>query len=83
MQSLQFGPNQDNRSPILLMQGGYGWIGLAIYILLWDRYAGETLSRAFWNSLEHPVKRWPTLIAWGWVTSHLVLKRPTKLLVRW
>lgn len=65
------------------LRGEHGWIGLAAFILLWDRYAPETLSKAFWRALEHPTRRPIVLLAWGWVTSHLILKRPAKILVRW
>lgn len=62
------------------LRGEHGWIGLAIYIYLWDRYAPETLSRAFWRALEHPTKRPLVLFAWAWVTSHLILKKPQRIL---
>ena len=62
------------------MKGEHGWVGLALYVLLWDRYAPETLSRAFWRALRHPRKRWVVLAAWAWVTSHLIWQRPAKVL---
>lgn len=62
------------------MKGEHGWIGLAAYVFLWDMLAPETLSRAFWRALAHPKQRWVVLACWGWVTSHLILKRPAKIL---
>lgn len=64
-------------------RGDFGWLLLAVYVYLWDRYASETLSRAFWRGVEHPVHRWWVVAAWMWVTAHLLLKRPAKILVRW
>lgn len=66
-----------------LTKGEVGWGLLALYVFLWDRYAAETLSRAFWRGVEHPMKRWLVVVAWGWVTVHLLFKRPRKLLVWW
>lgn len=59
-----------------LRDGGKGWIGLAIYITLWDvasfyRQNGETLSHAFEETVRHPIKRWPTALAWAYITVHL------------
>ena len=60
--------------------GTYGWLGLAAYITLWDWLAPETLSRAWWKAVEHPRNRWLIVALWGWITAHLFLKRPAKVL---
>lgn len=66
-----------------MRQGSRGWVGLAVYVFLWDTLASETLSRALWRGLENPRSRPVVLFCWGWVTSHLLLRRPKKILVRW
>lgn len=60
--------------------GAYGWLGLAAYVALWDWLASETLTRAWWNAVEHPRRRWLIIAVWGWVTAHLFLKRPARVL---
>lgn len=70
------------------MRDAIGWVGLAIYVWLYDwlvpkHFNRPTLSRSLWEALEHPKKRWFVLFAWGWTTSHLLLKRPAKILLKW
>ncbi len=65
------------------LKGEHGWFILAVFVWLWDAYAPETLSRAFWRALEHPSRRWYVLVAWGWVTSHLLIKKPARILIWW
>ena len=57
------------------------WIMLAIYVIVVDTVliVGEqkgredffTMSTAFENALRHPVKRWPVILLWGFLTLHL------------
>lgn len=63
--------------------GTLGWIGLALYIAAWDILASETLSSAWWRALAGKRSRPLVLIAWAYVTSHLFLRVPRKILVRW
>lgn len=63
--------------------GTIGWLILAAFVWLWDWLAKESLSAALWRGLANPRKRWLVVAAWGWVTSHLLLKRPAKILVWW
>ena len=65
------------------VRGEHGWIILAIYVWAWDMFAPETLSRALWRALQHPVHKWWVVGLWAWVSSHLLLKRPVKILWRW
>lgn len=48
-----------------------GWIGLAVYVSLWDLYAPETLSRGFHTASRHPRLRPLTFLAWAALTAHL------------
>jgi len=60
-----------------------GWLGLAVYVALWDRFANKTLSRALWDGLEDPRSRAVVIGLWAWLTSHLFLKKPKKILWFW
>ena len=51
--------------------GGKGWLGLVAYVILWDKYADETLSNWFWDSLRHPTRRVLVAVVWGLITVHL------------
>ena len=68
-----------------LTTGELGWIGLTIYVVAVDSWAwkndakgkpDETMSVAFGKSLQRPLTRTGTLLAWGLVTSHLFWKFP-------
>lgn len=65
------------------VRGEYGWAGLAAYVFIWDTFAPESLSRALWRGLEHPTSRPLVVACWMWVSSHLLLKRPARILWRW
>lgn len=65
--------------------GELGWVGLVGYVVLIDAIAwknqtknkkDETMSVAFGRSLQHPVARIGTLLAWGMVTAHLFWSVP-------
>ena len=55
--------------------GDKAWVGLAAYIAAYDLYAvatgNETMSMSFYRALKHPVRRWPTIAVWGYITCHL------------
>jgi hypothetical protein len=63
----------------MLRKGDIGWVGLALYIVVWDRYAPETLSKAFERALCHPKGRPLVLLAWSVTTAHLFKAIPPKL----
>lgn len=68
-----------------LTTGELGWVGLVGYVVLVDSVAwrnqtknrkDETMSVAFGRSLQNPVARIGTLLAWGMVTAHLFWSVP-------
>lgn len=61
------------------LNGAWGWLGLAIYVATYDALARETLSRAFYRSIEHPKRRWLTIVVWVMVTLHLFRFIPQRL----
>lgn len=66
-----------------LTPGGQAWIGLVIYIAAYDLWATrtgrDTLSMAFYNSIRHPVRRWPVIVIWSYLTAHLFKFLPDKV----
>lgn len=62
--------------------GSKAWAGLAAYIVSYDIYAisrkKDTLSMAFYEALKHPVKRWPVILIWTYITVHLFKFLPDK-----
>lgn len=56
--------------------GGFGWLGLAIYVAAYDywtiRTNRETLSSAFGRSMRHPVARWVTITGTIQLLKHLL-----------
>jgi hypothetical protein len=63
------------------ISGTWGWVGLLAYVIAWDSLAPETLSSAYWRAL----RRNPALALFivGWTASHLIARRPARILVRW
>jgi len=57
------------------MKGYWGWLGITLYVIGYDVVAaykeGESLSTAFYNAVEHPVRRWFVILLWTMVTAHL------------
>jgi hypothetical protein len=64
-------------------EGGMGWILLAIFVWAWDWYAPESLTQAFWRGLDNSHSRPFVLFGFVWVTSHLFLKKPQRILIWW
>ena len=66
-----------------LTNGGYAWFGLVTYVVMYDLWAAktrnETLSMAFYNALDHPIKRWPIVAMWIYITVHLFKWLPDRL----
>jgi hypothetical protein len=64
-----------------LRPAGYCWLGLTVYVvgadtfLVLQEHRGKadyyTMSSAFRYSLAHPVKRWPVILMWLFLTFHL------------
>ena len=69
--------------------GDRAWVGLAAYIIAYDVFAGltkrETLSMSFARALDAPVRRWPTIVMWVYITAHLFRLVPRRYdpLRRW
>ncbi len=63
------------------IRGDDGWILLAIFVFLWDWFADETLSSALWRGLEHPWKKFPVIATVLWVVSHLLFRKPRRILI--
>lgn len=55
--------------------GRYGWYLLALFVLLWDICAPETLSAAFLRRRAHPA----VIIGWAALTAHLYGFLPRKV----
>jgi len=58
-----------------LSPGAKAWIGLAGYVIVRDAiliYREEkTMSAVFGEALNDPSRKWPVLVAWGFLTLHL------------
>ncbi len=55
--------------------GDKAWLGLLVYVAGYDTYATlknkPTLSMSFWAAIGSPVRRWPTIALWVYLTAHL------------
>ena len=55
--------------------GTKAWIGLTGYVAAYDLWAAvtgnETLSSAFYRAFRHPVRKFPVLAMWAYMTAHL------------
>ena len=60
---------------MVLSSGAKAWMGLATYVVVADSYLiwkqEKTMSAVFGESLEHPAKKWPVLLVWGFLSNHL------------
>lgn len=67
----------------LMRSGGKAWIGLAAYVAAWDLIAiktgRETLSSSFASAVKHPIRRWPVILTWAYITAHLHTICPPRL----
>ena len=69
--------------------GDKAWMALAAGVTAYDAWAArtrhDTMSKSFARALDDPVRRWPTLAFWGYLTAHLVRVWPPKYdpLRRW
>jgi len=53
------------------MKGYVGWIMLVALVVTFDVLSRETMSKAFWKGLAHPIFRWFLVLAWLMTTLHL------------
>ena len=58
------------------------WLILAAEIAIFDYWAAydkkknrDTMSQSFDRAMNDPVKRWPTALAWAYITAHLFNRR--------
>lgn len=62
---------------------GWGWAGLAVYVLGYDTWAiltkRETLTAVFKRAAHHPIRRWPVLVACSITVLHLYDRLPKQL----
>lgn len=58
-----------------MTEGDTAWAGLLLYVVAYDAWAmlqgRETLSASYYRALQHPIRRWPTLLLWLVLTLHL------------
>jgi hypothetical protein len=58
-----------------LRPGGWAWIGLGVGIASADywllRNGHDPMSAVFGDAIQHPIKRWPVVAAWTYITLHL------------
>lgn len=64
-----------------LRPAGYAWLGLTMYVIALDsmliiqerrgKTSYYTMSTGFRYALQHPVKRWPVILMWLFLTFHL------------
>ncbi len=66
-----------------LFKAGWGWTGLATYIVIYDSWATktnrDTMTEVFRRASHHPLRRWPVVLTVGLVVSHLFGWIPTRL----
>jgi hypothetical protein len=62
--------------------GAWAWVGLATFVIAADswllfvnKFSNKedyvTMSEVFADAVDHPIKRWPVILAWVVITSHL------------
>lgn len=72
--------NGSIRTPRKPFNAGWGWAGLAVYVLAYDTWAlarrRDTLSTVFRRSLAHPIRRWPVVVTSGITILHLYGRIP-------
>jgi len=68
----------------MMTDGDRAWLALALYVVAYDTWAltqpnHDTLSCSFNRALQHPIRRWPTLVLWASLTVHLLDLVPSRL----
>lgn len=58
-----------------MTEGDTAWAGLLAYVIAYDLWAmtqgRETLSASYYRAIQHPLRRWPTVLLWLVLTLHL------------
>jgi len=55
-----------------------GWVGLILYVVLYDYFSHKTLSQAFWDAKKEPLKCILLVITWSYLTAHLFELMPER-----
>lgn len=55
------------------------WTGVAVYDIWAIKNHKETMSQSYLRALESKHRRWPTLMFWGYLISHLTGVIPDKV----
>jgi hypothetical protein len=57
------------------IKGEWGWLILLAFVAIWDynsiKGRTETLSTAYWHAVQSPLRKWPTIVMWAYLTAHL------------
>lgn len=63
-------------------EGDLAWAGLAGYVVAYDVWAirtgNETLSSSYFRALQHPIRRWPTVLFAIFIILHLYKVLPPR-----
>ena len=60
-------------------RGTLGWLAIAGFVAVWDRYASESLTHAAHRGLEHRVGKYAVPAALGITALHLLDKIPREI----
>jgi hypothetical protein len=64
-------------------EGDRAWLGVLCYVVAYDAWAmihgRETLSHSYYRAIQHPLRRWPTVLVWAVLTLHLFHLIPDRL----
>lgn len=66
-----------------MTDGDKAWFALLCYVVAYDTLAiatgRDTLSASYARALQHPIRRWPTVVTWAYLTGHLFRLIPRHL----
>ena len=68
---------------LTFIRGKQGWQLLIFFIWAWDWFMPESLSESFQRALDDPKTRPFVLFGWAWVSSHLLFRKPKRILIWW
>ena len=63
------------------ISGVWGWVIILIVVIIWDGISViskgrvQTMSEAYFEALQSPHRKWPTILFWLYLSAHLY-KRP-------
>lgn len=52
-------------------RGSYGWLGLAVYVIVFDLLSKETLSSSFTTAVQCPRRRPWVVVTTAYLVAHL------------